>query len=100
MCYFLRCNTLFCSRGGPAFCCIYVGVFWAAAAFDGPILGCVLDGVLRVFRTVVPSGKWQVLTYSAGPIFLCVVMLDCPTSWSLYDYAAPEIKWLVYGFCD
>ncbi len=38
----LRCHALFCSRGGPTFYCIYVGVLWAVAAFDGPILGCVL----------------------------------------------------------
>ena len=62
--------ALFCRGGGPTFCCMYEGVLGAAAAFDGPILGCVSGGVLRVFRTVVPSGKWQVLTYSAGPIFV------------------------------
>ena len=32
------------------------------AAFSG--------GVLSVFRAVVPSGKWQVLPYSAGSIFV------------------------------
>lgn len=27
---------------------------WAVAAFDGPILGCVLDGILMVFRATFP----------------------------------------------
>lgn len=70
MCWFLKCNALFCCGGGPTFCCIYERALVAAAAFDGPSFGCVLGGVLRVFRAVVPSGKWLVLTYSAGPIFM------------------------------
>lgn len=68
---FLRCYALFCSCGGPTFCCIYEGVLGAAATFDGPIFSLVLGGVLRVFRAVVPRVNSRCLPTLLA-LFFCV----------------------------
>ena len=60
---------------------------WAAAAFDGPILGCVSGGVLKVIRAVVPGvngrrcpallGLFFVWSDARLPYFLFIKALCC-----------------------
>ena len=69
MCQFLKCNALFCCGGGPTFGCICEGVCGAAAAFDGPIFGCVFGWCIEGIKSGYARGKWQVLPYSACSIF-------------------------------